>query len=710
MTAFRRASLAGAVAGLAAFMFMAILGFASLIPKSIVSGFYETQASSLRQGHWWFPTGRLGVEEFRIGGRSFMYFGPWPALLRMPFMLLAHGMDGRWTIPSMIVALTVGLLATARLGWLTRGLIRPDAVFTRAEWWSFATFLALVGGGSVFTVLVSQAWVYHEAEIWGACAALAAFACILDHIRSPRWNTVVLASAFSTVSILSRPSVGFGPVSALGMIAVAGAFAATRRAFGVRSWDRLGHTWRAAAASLVAAALPAALYTYVNYAKFGTWLVFPSDKQVYSRVSVYRRTMLADNGGSLFGLKFLPTAALQYLRPDGLRFRPLFPFVDFPATTHVFGGVRFDTIEPTASAVATMPIFVALAVVGVIAAFWPDRRNRGGGRSVRIPILAALLGAYTVVPYSYIAQRYESDFMPLLVVAGLVGLWTVMAWSAGRHLWGRAVLSVAAVLAVFMLWANCALSLTYRKASDFIPEGPSSQFVSTQYRLHSAFPGGAPPSVRTADSLPTRPGARGSVVVLGACRGVYYSLGNAWEQTAKWHALARTRSTGEYRFRVSFRHQDARTTMPVVVRGDAVQHQFVAAIVQPNDRVRFAFGATPSPWSSAIRPNPDGLDVGQLFHFVPGRTYDLEVTMDSNTGTVGVVIDGRPTYRFVDLGLTTPAAARVVLPTEDVSIGSNTVADGVSDRFDGTLEEVHQDRPSICRWLLPADGHGRADG
>ena len=68
------------------------------------SGFYDLQARRLLAGHVDVPTGSLGIEGFVHDGKTFMYFPPWPAILRLPVLLTTHEYDGQLTILSMAIA------------------------------------------------------------------------------------------------------------------------------------------------------------------------------------------------------------------------------------------------------------------------------------------------------------------------------------------------------------------------------------------------------------------------------------------------------------------------------------------------------------------------------------------------------------------------------------------------------------------------------
>jgi hypothetical protein len=82
------------------------------------SGFYDLQARRLLAGHVDVPTGSLGIEGFVHDGKTFMYFPPWPAILRLPVLLTTHEYDGQLTILSMAIAWIVFAVMVAKLVWL----------------------------------------------------------------------------------------------------------------------------------------------------------------------------------------------------------------------------------------------------------------------------------------------------------------------------------------------------------------------------------------------------------------------------------------------------------------------------------------------------------------------------------------------------------------------------------------------------------------
>src|ERR1022692_2072082 len=88
---FVRSTLIGS--GVAAVPYLLILWGGRLnplrtsFPGGLFSNFYEIQARALMHGHWNIPPGSLNIEAFVVHGRSYMYFGPLPSLLRLPIMM-----------------------------------------------------------------------------------------------------------------------------------------------------------------------------------------------------------------------------------------------------------------------------------------------------------------------------------------------------------------------------------------------------------------------------------------------------------------------------------------------------------------------------------------------------------------------------------------------------------------------------------------------
>ena len=182
---FLRACVIGAALAAVLFTWMLLLGRLDLLHSEGLSGFYDAQAHALLGGHWDIPAGKLGFEAFLIDGKQYMYFGPFPALLRLPIAAVTDSLDGELTQLSMLLAFAVLMVATIRLLWRVRALVRPDRSLTRLEQWAIGGFVLVVGAGSVVMFLASRPVVYHEASLWGVALAVGAFEATLAFVLRP---------------------------------------------------------------------------------------------------------------------------------------------------------------------------------------------------------------------------------------------------------------------------------------------------------------------------------------------------------------------------------------------------------------------------------------------------------------------------------------------------------------------------------------------
>ena len=521
-TRFARACAIGGALATLAFGWLVAAGQADLLRPQWFGDFYDAQAHSLLDGRWDVPPEVLRVEAFVIDDRSYMYFGPTPALLRLPVAAVTDRLDGRLTQLSLLAAYVVALVAASRLHWRIRRLVRGNRRLSRMEALGVGAWTFLLGTGSALLYLGSRAYVYHEALAWGVALSLAAFEALLGWVERPSRGLLALSTVLASLALLSRASVGAGPVAVLGLLALA---AAVRR------------RWSVAIGAGLAAGVPVALYAAVNQVKFGSLLSVPFDAQVITRITPARQALLAENDGSLFGLRYVPTSLFQYLRPDRLAVDGLFPWLTFPGPATVLLDATPDALDYASSVPATMPLLTVLSIVGAVAV------ARGGAlRPLRALALGAAAATVTTLSISYVAHRYVADALPLLVLLGLAGLQVVLARLDGRRRRAqRAVVAGLLVLGLFGVAANGALALVYQRLySPTIEDDVRAGFVGFQHDVT-----GAEPDLRRGDDLPD-PGPDGRLFVIGDCIGLYRSDGGGWS------AVERTAAVGYHRLRVTF--------------------------------------------------------------------------------------------------------------------------------------------------------------
>jgi hypothetical protein len=651
---FYRACAIGSVLAAIVFTWMLAIGRLDLMQSHVLDDFFDAQAHSLLGGRWDVPVETLGFEAFLVDGKAYMYFGPWPALLRLPVAAVTDRFDGELTQLSMLAAFAVLMVATSRLLWRVRELARPRRAVSWSEAWAAGVFVAVVGAGSVVLFLASRPVVYHESELWGAALAIAAFEATLGFIVRPSGRSVAWAGVLAACALLSRGSVAIGPVVALGLVFAARLLLIAPARFGalpsrVVAWFGLRNepAERSYLAPLaIAIAVPVGIYMYVNYTKFGHPWSVPITRHATTFTDELRRRVHAANEGSLLGPKFIPTNFIAMFRPDAIAVDGLFPWVTYPALATAVGGVTFAAIDPSTSIPSSMPFLFALSIVGAIVVFRPRRNADGGLASLRVLALGGLAGGVGALALPYINQRYLSDFLPALVVLGAAGLYGALhgleRLGAGRQGARRAVMAIFAVLGAFSLWANFGLALLYQRAySPFPDNSERAAFVRFQHDLDERLPGRSRFAFATGPTLPEEPLPVGSVFVVGDCEGVYWSDGNAWLP------IEQTHTSGRFPIRITLRDRPPGTRETLLVAGPDDAQDRLEIVHLRGRRVRLLFAS--SRLDEAVR--------GRAHGFVPGRPTAVELTYDATLGSVGATFDGEPSLGLIWGPLPSPAVA-----------------------------------------------------
>ncbi len=527
--AARWAAVAGTAAAVLTFVLLAAGGRWDLGPRNYTSNFLDLQGRAMLQGRLWVPAHELGIEAICEdtptidatcpGDRAHVYFGPTLSVLRLPVLVLTDRFDGRLTLASMllgVVALSVGVL---RLWWAARWWSGRRAPPGRFEVVLAALLPIAATCGTVVWFLGSKTVVYHEVILWGVALSVLGYDAVLRLAANPTWTRVIVAGGWCATALLTRASVGIGPPLALGLLASVGL---------VRSW--LGDPdlrWRWLGAG-TAAGVAVLVYVGVNLAKFGTLFSLPLDRQLYSVINPSRQAALAANGGSLFGLRFIPTTLRQYLRPDGITTTGWFPYIDQGPTARPPSGVTFDTIGRASSLTAASPWLAVLGLVGLVLVW--RRLRPGGALALACCLAGSAVGVLTALSIAFIAQRYVGDLLPPALLIAAFGTWVVADLAGRGRVLSVVVWTIAAALLAWSVWANGALGLLEQRLYTPRSRAVLAAFVGTQ----DAWPAVEPAPLRRSRAFPSRPqtaappATRLVVADDGRCAALYVSDGTVW--------------------------------------------------------------------------------------------------------------------------------------------------------------------------------------
>lgn len=507
----RLSSLAGVLVGSLAYLLTLFAWswqpFRTGTESRYASDFFDVQARAFLNGDLHLPPGSMGIEGFIHDGQEYQYFGPFPALLRVPILAVTDEFDGRLTVFSMLAAFIVMVVVTVRLYWLVRDLLRRDAPVGRFEALISATFLALALGGTTLTFDASLPWAFHEVYAWAVPLSVAAMYWLLRVLIQPTRPAVLWLLASLVALVLTRTTGGWAMCGGAGL---AGLWMLSGRLHVDRRWG---------GALLAIGVAPIALAAAYNYAKFDHPYMFPLADQVFTRFSPQRQLALEVNGGSITGLQFFPSTFVSYFDPRGIRFVDYFPFVTMPEhAARAYAGATLDQSYRSGSITAFMP---ALALLTLLAVVFVVGRRSLDRRLLRIPFIAAAVIPFGVLNYGYIAFRYTSEFVPLLIFGGSVAV-VVMVDRLVRL--GPALRAVSVGgLATATAYSVATMMLVGFTASATTSAGPElTRFVDAQI---SASGTRLAPLVETGDDLPEMNGGPDRLYIQGDCDALYYSTG-----------------------------------------------------------------------------------------------------------------------------------------------------------------------------------------
>ena len=478
------------------------------------SNLYDIQARALMDGHLYVPDGSLGIEGIVHQGHTYMYFPLFPALLRLPVLLTTHEFDGKLSLLSMALAWVLFAAMVTRLFWLVRRVVTGNDEPSRLHTVLGVVFIAAATGGTTLTYDASLPWVYNEAYVWAAAAAIGAIYWMVRVLSDGDPISVRWLGGFVLLAVLTRPPEGWAVAAATIAIAL---WVLGRRATHVdrRLWWQI----------LVAGMAPLVVGVVISELKFDSFYLHPLSEQVWTSVNAHRREALAVNGGSLTGLQFFVTSLIAYFRLDGIRFVDYFPWITLPADpVQAYGSAFVDQSYRTGSVTSFMPLLLLLTVFTTVALV--VRRSRPELRELLFPLTAGVLTTGGVMAYGYYSMRYVTDFVPALVLGGCIGFVILGQWLERRRGLARGFVAVAVGATAYSVVAHLAVGLP--AAAITYAGDPLNRYVSLQARLSGS---ALADRVVSTDGVPTG-GATDQLAVQGDCDALYLNTGDAYREWA----------------------------------------------------------------------------------------------------------------------------------------------------------------------------------
>jgi hypothetical protein len=436
--------------------FYTTTGGRQIFVKEILGSAYDSQAEHFLRGNVDVDAEAISHEAMIVDGKVRMYFGPFPALLRIPLNFIYPAGYGKWSRVSGFCAAVIALFSFGGLlGIALRA--RPRSARARnslentpqkktaafpertslgesayplkelskhARSWLGNACLLGFALGSPLLLLLGNLSIYDEAIIWGLAWSLAALYFAFRSLQTDGAALTRSLLGFSLCAggaLLSRVTFGIPFILIAPLLA-----------FRVGRENRL--------VNLLALVLPLgaalAFYVWLSYARFGNitgeyydYYINPIHRDFAHTYGVFSPCRIPYSFADYFSLRF-----------PALESQPPFLYAD-----------RHFYIYPALFSNADSEVYVSLlwssgwlifgALMGLVCLV---RRKRAGLFDWGTAI-ALFLQFLCILSYFLLAQRYSTDLYPFLIFCLVIFLGSDIAtlrWP-GQMIVGLVVLSVA---------------------------------------------------------------------------------------------------------------------------------------------------------------------------------------------------------------------------------------------------------------------------
>jgi hypothetical protein len=375
---------------------IATTGGRQVFVKEVLGDAFDSQAEHFLHGNVDVDSKAIRWEAMLVNGKTRMYFGPFPALLRIPLNLIYPAGRGAW---SRISGFLAGELALFAFTGLISNALRTALLSSRARNWLGGSCLVGFVFGTPFLFLLGNLSIYSEAILWALAWSLAAlFFVWLSQTAEGRALTASLLgfSVSAACALLSRVTYG----APLLIIAGLWALALIRE-----------KRFRPLVALLLPLSVGIAGHLLLSYARFGTFSGINFD---YYINPVHRE--ISHKYGML-NLQRFPYGVADYFGPRLPAIQSQPPF--FKAERHFGNYPPFYSLpfsETYLSVTWASSWLVLGALLGIICLFSRIRT----GLFKRAAAVALATQCIFILCYYTLAQRYSVELYPFLIFCFVV--------------------------------------------------------------------------------------------------------------------------------------------------------------------------------------------------------------------------------------------------------------------------------------------------
>ena len=366
--------------------------------KEVLGGAYDSQAEHFLQGNVDVDAAAIGHEAMIVDGKVRMYFGPFPAFLRIPLNFVYPAGHGKW---SRLSGFFAGIVALSAFAGLMRAALHFSPLSLQGRNWVGNACIVGFALGSPLLLLLGNLSIYDEAIIWGLAWSIAALYFALRSRQAEAGALTRLLLGFSLCAagaLLSRVTFGIPFI----LIALLLALRIPRE-------NRI--------TNLLALLLPLgaafAFYVWLSYARFGTVVGVNYDYYINPVHSEFAHKY------GMFSPRRIPYSFADYfsLRLPSIEHQP--PFLVANRHSYNYPSLFSNPdSEVYISLLWSSSWMVFAAIMGITCLV----RRKGFNLFARGATVALLAQFVCILSYFLLAQRYATDLYPFLIFCLVVFL------------------------------------------------------------------------------------------------------------------------------------------------------------------------------------------------------------------------------------------------------------------------------------------------
>ena len=402
------------------YLFLLSNGTFQLFGPEMLDKAFDNMLVHLLRGEFTVDREAIGYEAFTRDGKTYAYFGIFPAVLRLfaiPFTDVAQAQLARL---SCLTAVVIFVALQLRMLLIVHHSVA--AVSRRSEFLAVMVAATVLSGPQLY--ILSSAVIYHEAVLWSAAMAAA-------------FNLVVVRTTFGAKSLRARDLVSLATLAGLAIntrapVGVA-LYLGTILLVAWTMWrqyapDRRTQQFSDTETGLSSTILPpiailgvaAVVAGVINFERWGNAFTFADFHYWDMRVNVYPNLAEILRKYGEFNVGRIWIGALYYATDIPYLLHTLSPFAEFLRS-------RLVIIEagPPMTPVLTNPLTIILAGIGLYRVWWKPELSTQRVAILRLALLGHASAVILLLGFFAFHARYRFDFAPFMTLAALVGYGSV---------------------------------------------------------------------------------------------------------------------------------------------------------------------------------------------------------------------------------------------------------------------------------------------